>query len=70
MSGVSYLAFVDPSGGSGDGMTLAIGHQEDDVAVLDAIRERRPPFSPGVPKPGQGLSLWQHPYFNSGRSRW
>ncbi len=27
-------------------MTLAIGHQEDDVAVLDAIRERRPPFSP------------------------
>jgi hypothetical protein len=27
-------------------MTLAIGHQEDNVAVLDAIRERRPPFSP------------------------
>jgi hypothetical protein len=27
-------------------MTLAIGHREDDVAVLDAIRERRPPFSP------------------------
>jgi hypothetical protein len=24
----------------------------------------------GVPKPGQGLSLWQHPYFNNGRSRW
>jgi hypothetical protein len=19
---------------------------------------------------GQGLSLWQHPYFNNGRSRW
>jgi hypothetical protein len=46
MSAVSYSAFVDPSGGSGDSMTLAIGHQEDDVAVLDAIRERRPPFSP------------------------
>jgi hypothetical protein len=27
-------------------MTLAIGHQEDNVAVLDALRERRPPFSP------------------------
>jgi hypothetical protein len=46
MPGVSYSAFVDPSGGSADSMTLAIGHQEDDVAVLDAIRERRPPFSP------------------------
>jgi hypothetical protein len=45
-SGVTYSAFVDPSGGSVDSMTLAIGHQEDDVAVLDAIRERRPPFSP------------------------
>ena len=22
------------------------------------------------PEPGQGLSLWQHPYFNGGRSRW
>jgi hypothetical protein len=46
MPGVTHSAFVDPSGGSADGMTLAIGHQEDDVAVLDAIRERRPPFSP------------------------
>src|SRR4029077_7754340 len=46
ISGVTYLAFVDPSGGSADSMTLAIGHQEEDVAVLDAIRERRPPFSP------------------------
>jgi hypothetical protein len=25
---------------------MPLGHQEDDVAVLDAIRERRPPFSP------------------------
>jgi hypothetical protein len=24
----------------------------------------------GGPEPGQGMSLWQHPYFNSGRSRW
>jgi len=24
----------------------------------------------GGAEPGQGLSLWQHPYFNNGRSRW
>jgi hypothetical protein len=41
-----YFAFVDPSGGSADSMTLAIGHKEGQVAILDAIRERRPPFSP------------------------
>ncbi len=46
ISGVTYSAFVDPSGGSADSMTLAIGHRQDDMAVLDAIRERRPPFSP------------------------
>jgi hypothetical protein len=45
-SGTSYTAFVDPSGGSSDSMTLAIGHREGDVAVLDVIRERKPPFSP------------------------
>ena len=27
-------------------MTLAIGHKEDNVTILDAVRERRPPFSP------------------------
>jgi hypothetical protein len=41
-----YCAFVDPSGGSSDSMTLAIGHREGDVVIVDAIRERRPPFSP------------------------
>jgi hypothetical protein len=46
VSGVTYAAFVDPSGGSADSMTLAIGHRADDVAVLDAVRERKPPFSP------------------------
>jgi len=46
ISGVTYSAFVDPSGGSADSMTLAIGHRQDDVIVLDAIRERRPPFNP------------------------
>jgi hypothetical protein len=46
MSDQSYSAFVDPSGGSADAMTLAIGHRQDDVVVIDALRERRPPFSP------------------------
>lgn len=44
--GVRYSAFVDPSGGSGDSMTLGIAHASGDAAVLDALRERRPPFSP------------------------
>ena len=43
-----YYAFADPSGGSagGDSYTLAIGHAEKDVMVIDAIREAVPPFSP------------------------
>jgi hypothetical protein len=43
---LDYAAFADPSGGSADSMTLAIGHKEGDAVVIDAIRERRPPFSP------------------------
>jgi hypothetical protein len=46
MSSVRYYGFVDPSGGSADSMTLAVGHREDDVVVLDALRERKPAFSP------------------------
>jgi len=58
VQGVKYAAFVDPSGGSSDSMTLAIGHSQlsDDeavpvmkrrsIAVLDAVREIRAPFSP------------------------
>jgi hypothetical protein len=42
----AYTAFVDPSGGSSDAMTLAIAHKEGDTEVLDLIRERKPPFSP------------------------
>jgi hypothetical protein len=41
-----YCAFVDPSGGSADSMTLAVAHREGDRAILDAIREAKPPFSP------------------------
>jgi hypothetical protein len=46
VSGHAYSAFCDPSGGSQDSMTLAIGHREDGRVVLDVVRERRPPFSP------------------------
>jgi hypothetical protein len=47
VSGTWYKAFVDPSGGSGsDSMTLAVGHREGSVAVIDAIREVKPRFSP------------------------
>jgi hypothetical protein len=41
-----YSAFVDPSGGVSDAFTLAISHREGDTVILDAVRERKPPFSP------------------------
>jgi hypothetical protein len=46
--GVTYRAFVDPSGGSEDSFTLAISHRDtrNDIVVIDAVREARPPFSP------------------------
>jgi hypothetical protein len=43
---LSYRAFVDPSGGSSDSFTLGITHREGDIAVLDVLRERKPPFAP------------------------
>jgi hypothetical protein len=43
---ITYYGFVDPSGGSSDSMTLAIAHREGDLAILDAVRDIRPPFSP------------------------
>ncbi len=46
VQGTVYAAFVDPSGGSADSMTLAIAHQERTRPVLDLILEVRPPFSP------------------------
>lgn len=44
----SHVGFVDPSGGCADSTTLAIAHRDrtSKAAVLDCIRERRPPFSP------------------------
>jgi hypothetical protein len=45
-AGVSYLGFVDPSGGANDAMTLAIAHRVGDTVILDAAREIQPPFNP------------------------
>jgi hypothetical protein len=46
-AGTRYEAFVDPSGGSADSMTLAVAHRTEGGCVqLDVIRERKPPFSP------------------------
>jgi len=46
LPGVSYRAFGDPSGGSSDAMTCAIGHLEGERFVLDCVLERRAPFNP------------------------
>lgn len=49
VSGIEYYAFVDPSGGSVDSMTLAVAHHgREGRVVLDCVRERRPPFSPAA----------------------
>ena len=43
-----YCAFCDPSGGSSDSFTLAVGHKDlaTKVMIVDAVREVKPPFSP------------------------
>ena len=51
VAGGLYTGFLDFSGGSGgDSATCAVAHEESRedqvVAVLDAVREVRPPFSP------------------------
>lgn len=48
--GVSYVAFVDPSGGRHDSMVLAIASHNPMTGVtsLDCIRERKPAFSPAA----------------------
>ena len=47
LPGVSYRAFVDPSGGSSDSMTLAVAHREQyGNVVLDAVLEKKAPFAP------------------------
>jgi Terminase large subunit, T4likevirus-type, N-terminal len=44
--GEKYFGFIDPSGGSGDSFTMAIAHRDGELAVLDLVREAKPPFSP------------------------
>lgn len=46
--GVHYRAFLDCAGGSGsDSMVLCCAHRDkNDVAVIDCLREVKPPFSP------------------------
>lgn len=49
VAGCHYAAFVDPSGGSADSMTLGIAHgdpKDRERRILDVVREVRPPFSP------------------------
>src|SRR4029078_7797339 len=47
-AGSRYAACVDPRGGSSDSFTLAIAHRDGIDTVLDAVRERRPPFAPAA----------------------
>jgi hypothetical protein len=46
LSALRYFGFCDPSGGSSDSFTLAISHADGDHAIIDAVREIKPPFSP------------------------
>jgi hypothetical protein len=50
--GIPYICFADPAAGTGkDSYALAIAHLEADQArtvTLDAIRERKPKFSPAA----------------------
>ena len=45
---LNYAAFCDPSGGSVDSMTLAIGHFDSakQTVIVDCLLEQRAPFSP------------------------
>jgi len=48
-AGVTYSAFVDPSGGRSDPMTLGIGHRKPDGnIVLDVLEGVKPPFQPAA----------------------
>jgi len=44
--GVTYRAFVDPSGGRRDAFTCAVGHQLRDRVVVDVVRAWDSPFNP------------------------
>ncbi len=42
----NWRPYLSAGGGSADSFTLGIAHSEGDVAVLDCLFERRPPFNP------------------------
>jgi hypothetical protein len=47
LSGTRYESFIDPSGGSNDSMTCAIGHVEGEhLVIVDCVREIVAPFDP------------------------
>jgi hypothetical protein len=46
VKGVRYISFTDPSGGSSDSMVCAVGHLDDDMLVVDCVREIKAPFDP------------------------
>lgn len=49
IDGMRYMAYADPSGGRQDSFTLGIAHKDKNGhAILDLLRERRPPFQPKV----------------------
>jgi hypothetical protein len=43
---IHYVSFCDPSGGSADSMTTAIGHIDGNIIVVDCLREITAPFDP------------------------
>jgi hypothetical protein len=47
VTGVEYLAFLDPSGGRNDSFTIAICHSEKSgKIIIDVLKERPSPFRP------------------------
>jgi hypothetical protein len=44
----NYFAFVDPSGGRSDAMTLAIGHLDGEHCIVDLLKAWKPPFDPAT----------------------
>ena len=37
LAGIGYKAFIDPSGGANDSMTLRVAHREDKLVVIDKL---------------------------------
>ena len=48
VSGTTYQAFVDPSGGVSDSLVLCVTHQEKQLAIVDMIREVESPCNPAA----------------------